>query len=212
ITFSTGYVIRELFLVVYLSCTIVGVLLFNNPPSTWPPFFDAPFHSDSLHYYWAKGWHQLLRRTFVVCGGRPGMWVCKKLRIPKGVGLVLGTFAVCAVCHELPFYTLGGGLDWRTPAFFFLAGCVVVGERAWRKVTGYMVRGPIGRMWVFFFAMTVGQLISDSFHKRGLGGSVIVPIIISPTRRLIFPFIRDCIEKWEPGWASWVRDFISDIK
>ena len=161
----SGYVLREMFLVVYLSCTLFGVAILNNPPQAWPPIFDSPYRSTSLHRFWAAGWHQILRRTFMVCGGLPGEWVGRKLGLRKGLGLLVGTFLGSSLYHEAPFYILNrGGFDWRMPGFFMMHGFFVFVERVWRRTTGRMVGGWNGWVWGCFVTLVLGRSLSKSFQ------------------------------------------------
>ena len=61
----------------------------------WPPIFDNPWASQSLHELWGKRWHQLLRRTFLVCGGYPGYWIA------GNTGMILGSFFASGMFHQI---------------------------------------------------------------------------------------------------------------
>ncbi|KIJ54875.1 hypothetical protein M422DRAFT_152442 [Sphaerobolus stellatus SS14] len=208
----TGYVLREIFMTVYLACTIIGVLIFRNPPSTWPPIMDAPYRSQSLHRFWSQGWHQILRRVFMVTGGIPGELLGRRLGLRRGIGTLFGVFIVSSLYHELPFYTLGRGeFDWKMPAFFMMHGCFLFVERMWKKLTGKPVGGMVGWLWGAFVTLILGRNLSDSWHQRGFGGSLVIPPSISPARKFFFPLLYALLKKMCPEVVSRIADYISTI-
>jgi hypothetical protein len=191
----------------YDLASLIGVMFLRDPPSAWPPILDDPWSSDSLHTFWAKRWHQLLRRTFVVLGGYPGKFIA------GNIGAVLGTFIASGLFHESTMYAMGRGFDSRVPVFFAMQGPLLVLERVWRMTTGRMVGGWPGRLWVYFVIFVLGQPMCrcivrfatlfanqtdavDAWHMRGLGGGMVIPPIISPVRMILFPSISSIIERW----------------
>jgi hypothetical protein len=189
------------FSMVYDLITLFAVAVLGHSPSAWPPVMDNPWASQSLHEFWAKRWHQLFRQTFLVFGGIPGR------KIGGDVGLVLGTFLASGLFHECTILAMGCKWDSRVPLFFLLQGGSVIGERVWKKVTGRRVDGLLGRLWVYFDIMILGQPLGscfmsccalwlcsrrvipavDAWHRRGLGGGMIIPPWISPARLLLVP-------------------------
>ncbi|KZT25386.1 hypothetical protein NEOLEDRAFT_1133759 [Neolentinus lepideus HHB14362 ss-1] len=172
------------FQMVYDLCTLVDVGLLGHSPSAWPPIMENPWATDSLHGFWAKRWHQIFRRIFLVCGGYPGYFVGGR------VGMVLGTFAASGLYHELAIYAMGRGLDHRVTIFFALQGVMVILEKVWRVATGRRVGGWWGRLWCYFVIIVLGQPAIDAWHVRGLAGGMVIFPIISPTRRILFPLLR----------------------
>ena len=147
----TGTALVVGFSMVYDLITLFAVAVLGHSPSSWPPVMDSPWAAQSLHEFWAKRWHQLLRQTFLVFGGIPGR------KIGGDVGLVLGTFLASGLFHECTILAMGREWDSRVPLFFLLQGGSVIGERIWKKVTGRRVDGVLGRMWVYFDIMILGQ-------------------------------------------------------
>ena len=145
------------FSMVYDLITLFAVAVLGHSPSAWPPVMDNPWASQSLHEFWAKRWHQLFRQTFLVFGGIPGR------KIGGDVGLVLGTFLASGLFHECTILAMGGKWDSRVPVFFLLQGGSVIGERVWKKVTGRRVEGLLGRLWVYFDIMILGQPLGSCF-------------------------------------------------
>ena len=206
----TGTMLLAGFEAVYALTTLIGVGLINQSPLLWPPFLDHPFSSDSLTIFWAKRWHQFLRRLFVIFGGYPGYWLGGLIskEVAK-VAMVFGIFTASGLYHELTTYTMGRGFDKNITLFFVWHAFATLGERVWYKVTGRKVQGWIGLFWVYFCIMILGQPCSESpyklfllslliahiiqvnaWHLRGLGGSILIPKFLSPTRTLLWPILR----------------------
>ncbi|KAF8523723.1 hypothetical protein BU17DRAFT_43596 [Hysterangium stoloniferum] len=187
--YSTATMLQYMLQTSYDLMTIFGVLILRQSPKVWPPIIEHPFLRDSLIDFWSTGWHQLLRQVFFIFGGFPGRWLSQKLGFGGGIGLLFGTFFASAMFHEIPFYFLGSGFDWRAPAFFMQQACFVFMERVFRRVTGRRVSGLLGVIWANFAMGILSQNMSDSWHQRGFGSSAIVPESISPTRRVILPLV-----------------------
>lgn len=202
---ATGSCILAGFKLIYDLVTIISVLLLGSSPSSWPPVTDHPWHSDSLHSFWSKRWHQVLRETFFVLGGFPGKFIAGNL------GMLFGTFIGSGLYHEFAAYTLGRGFDTLVPLFFALQAPLLLCEKGWCRYTGHRVGGLYGRLWVYFCMIILGQPLcmclcmswwmltlrafytADSWHRRGLGGGLLCPPSLSPARQLIIPFIRQSL-------------------
>ncbi|KAF8507387.1 hypothetical protein BU17DRAFT_57470 [Hysterangium stoloniferum] len=169
----------------YYIYTLIGVYIFSQPYESWPPLFDNPFASQSLHDLWAKRWHALLTRSLFVLGGWPDFWV-------SGViGLVLGSLLASGLFHEFPLYSLGHDPDWRMVAFFGIQGIGLILERLWNKATGSYVGGWYGVLWVYLFLFVLGQpLFTDSYASRGLCNGIVIPSTLSPTNRILLPLLN----------------------
>lgn len=101
----------------YTFMTLVATLLFKL--STWlhfpksilelfnplyfPPMFNSPHKANSLRDFWGKRWHLMLQRFFLTSGGKPMVWIAKKIEakpdIQRLAGL-FGTFAASGLLHE----------------------------------------------------------------------------------------------------------------
>jgi hypothetical protein len=186
------------FAMCYDLLTLICVGFLHDPPSFWPPVMEDPWSSDSLHIFWAKRWHQLLRRTFMVLGGYPGKYIA------GNIGAVFGTFIASGLYHECGMYGMGRGLDYRVPMFFAIQGPLLVLEKLWKMTTGRMVGGWPGQVWVYFVIFVLGQPmrayivrhgalsanqigVVDSWHMRGLGGGMVIPPALSPVRVILHP-------------------------
>lgn len=153
----TGAALVAGFGMVYDLMTLLAVAVLGHSPSAWPPVMDNPWAAQSLHEFWARRWHQLLRQTFLVFGGIPGR------KIGGDVGLVLGTFLASGLFHECTILAMGREWDSRVPLFFVLQGGSVIGERIWKKLTGRRVDGVLGRLWVYFDIIILGQPLGSCF-------------------------------------------------
>lgn len=142
------------FSLVYQLLSLSGVLILGQTPSQWPPLFEAPWAAPSLHEFWGKSWHQLLRQTFFIMGGKP----LGALLGPNG--LVLGTFLGSGLYHSWALYAMGMGTDWSCISFFVLQGVGMTLERVWRGVSGKRMDGWFGIAWVWVWTMGGGQICS----------------------------------------------------
>ncbi|KAF8510520.1 hypothetical protein BU17DRAFT_55313 [Hysterangium stoloniferum] len=175
----------------YYIYTLIGVYILSQPYESWPPLFDNPFASQSLHDLWAKRWHALLTRSLFVLGGWPGQRIVRFLGIRGDIGLVLGSLLASGLFHEFPLYSLGNDLDWRIVAFFGIQGIGLILERLWNKATGTYVGGWYGVLWVYLFLFVLGQpLFTDSYASRGLCNGVVIPSTLSPTNRILLPLLN----------------------
>ncbi|KZS93639.1 hypothetical protein SISNIDRAFT_64471 [Sistotremastrum niveocremeum HHB9708] len=187
VQFATGIAFIMGFGMVYDLLTLFCVGLLMHSPTSWPPLFDKPWATTSLHDFWAKRWHQILRQTFLVFGGFPGK------RIAGDAGLVIGTFLASGLFHDLSMYCMGQGTSWVVVLFFLSQAFGMISERMWRKITGKRVGGWPGRVWTYLCVVGLGQPCIDTWHRRGLGGGLVIPPMLSPTRR-IFPLFQRIFE------------------
>ncbi|KAJ7600686.1 hypothetical protein C8J56DRAFT_1157003 [Mycena floridula] len=193
----TGTALLAGFHMCYHLITLLAVTILNSSPKSWPPVMGNPWRSESMHDLWAKDWHQLLRQTFLVFGGYPGRKLAGYIWEPLAdLGMLLGTFIASGLFHELSTYafTSGSGFDHTVTVFFASQGPILVGEKLWRKFTGRRVGGIYGRLWVYSVMFIGAQCLVDSWHKRGLGGGMIIPPLISPARYL-FPLISIIVNR-----------------
>lgn len=91
------------------------ILRLSNPilaffdPKLCTPLFGRPLESDSLGFFWAKAWHQLLRRPATVCAGVPLSQLVRKMGLGKNwqrvVGL-FGSFFLVGFLHEFAIHSV----------------------------------------------------------------------------------------------------------
>lgn len=152
ILFFSGAAMSAGFESLYSLGTLIGVGIFGQSPTAWPPLTSNPFAADSIGDFWARRWHQTLRRTFVVMGGIPGGWIAGRL------GFVMGVFIASGLFHEFGAYAIGRGMDHRVTLFFTLQGVGVILEELWKRATGYRVGGWGGRIWAYCVMVCLGQM------------------------------------------------------
>ncbi|KAF9242514.1 hypothetical protein BU15DRAFT_43748, partial [Melanogaster broomeanus] len=184
INLATGACLVAGFEMTYGFITIFALTVLSSTPEMWPPIMDDPWRPDSLHIFWAKRWHQALRETFFVYGGFLGKWLAGNM------GMLFGTFIGSGLYHELSAYALGKGFDWDVMLFFIVQAPLILLEKLWHRVTGHRVGGIYGSLWVYFCVLVTGQLLANSWYSRGLGGALIIPSAISPSRQLLIPLLR----------------------
>ncbi|KAF8310985.1 hypothetical protein DL93DRAFT_2083933 [Clavulina sp. PMI_390] len=188
-------------------------VLCGSSPAGWPPLFDNPWASTSLHDLWGRRWHQLFRRSFLVGGGYPlaivvdwATAVVKRrptttihgVRAKRAslhpTAIAIGTCLASGLVHNWDYY---GQRQGRTPgfttiAFFAAQGFALALEREWKRATGKTVGGLWGWLWVFFWMVIVAQPFLEDWHQLGFLDSLFVPPEHSPTRLFIIPFIHEC--------------------
>lgn len=175
----TGTSLLSGFIMVYTLITLIAVGLLGSEPRNWPPVMDGPWTADSMHIFWARRWHQFLRRTFVVYGGYPGKWLTesaarcftggKNTRTVTTVGetgSVFGVFLASGLFHELSIYSMNRGFRLAPIVFFVAQAFVLLGERVWRTVTGRRVGGRWGIMWVWTIMFVAAQPMSECLFSN----------------------------------------------
>jgi len=146
----------------YDVAAVLDVALLGRSPSSWPVLFGRPWRAESLHDVWAKEWHQLSRRTFLVPLGY-------SLRALFGTpGMMFGAFLASGLYHNLMLIGDGQpGLDIPTVSFFVLQAVGVTLERLARQITGRKVGGWLGNVWVIAFLLVTVQPFARVWLDRG---------------------------------------------
>ena len=132
--------------------TLIGVGVLDQSPAAWPPLTCNPFAADSVGDFWARRWHQTLRRTFLVMGGLPAGWIAGR------PGMIMGTFIASGLFHEFGVYVIGRGIDHTVTMFFTMQGVAVILEGLWRSATGRRVGGWPGRIWTYTFMVPLAEM------------------------------------------------------
>ncbi|TFL05271.1 hypothetical protein BDV98DRAFT_589967 [Pterulicium gracile] len=183
ITVLSGWHMFTGFMAIYDLATLFCVSILHSSPSSWPPALQSPFKSDSLHKFWARSWHQLLRQSFLIYGGYPGLWLAG----PAGMGA--GVFLASGLVHECSVYMVDAerGWEWWPVGFFMLQSAGLIGEKAFTGMSGRRVGGWAGRVWGYAWVLGTVQFVFDSWYRRGLRGGLVitVPPRFSPVHYLI---------------------------
>lgn len=188
----TGSAIILGFEMVYYLVTLIAVGLLDSDPIYWPPVLDGPHRAHSMHQLWSTSWHQMLRNTFITYGGIPGLVLGRAIgravggkkgaKTLGGILAVVGTFFASGLFHEVSMSAMGRGWDNAPIIFFAIQAPILFLERGWRAVTGRRVGGWPGRLWVYFVMFVLAQPMVNSWHRRGLGGGLVIPPFASPTK------------------------------
>lgn len=180
----TGSALVAGFNMVYDIITFFAVGLLNSSPQNWPPVMDDPWHADSMHRFWSKDWHQLLRRTFLIYGGYPARYLSrffstllfrvfgaksnskstrqvKVTLVLEDVASVFGIFLASGLWHECTMYAMGRGFEWAAIVFFIGQAALLIGERLWKKLSGRRVAGLWGRVWVYLVIFVGPQMMGE---------------------------------------------------
>ncbi|KZS92546.1 hypothetical protein SISNIDRAFT_429221 [Sistotremastrum niveocremeum HHB9708] len=176
LTFLTGLSVYTAVNTLYQFFTLIGVIIFRQNQSQWPPLFNSPIHATSLADYWGKRWHQLFRRNFLIIGGKPMHFLFGK------IGGAFGVFLVSALLHDLGMWCMGRGMEFETVGVYFLIqGLGMVIEAAIEAQSGIKFSGRWGKLWVYAWVVPSANILSDAWHRRGLAGSTFIPDPIRPT-------------------------------
>ncbi|KAL4071676.1 hypothetical protein V8B97DRAFT_2023805 [Scleroderma yunnanense] len=128
----------------YHSLAIICIVIFHQHPSQWPPLFDKPWLSTSLSEFWGRRWHQVLRYHFSLLGGIPLSYIFGR------AGLVLGTFLLIGLFHDIKIRAVGRGSSSLVEVgFFVMNGVGILLERVWAKARDCRVHGAYGWIWTF---------------------------------------------------------------
>lgn len=104
---EVGYSLLTLFasavyqIATWLKCSEDILDLCN--PLYFPPMFHSPHKASSLADFWSNRWHTALQRCFLFGGGKPLVWIAKKIgassKEQRLAGL-FGIYAASAFLHE----------------------------------------------------------------------------------------------------------------
>ncbi|KAK0183843.1 hypothetical protein F5146DRAFT_988778 [Armillaria mellea] len=142
----------------YDAATLIGVLVFHQDPTEWPPLFDDPWLSTSLSQFWARRWHQALKHTYVSFG------------VPAAgrVGVVLGSFTASALIHYLGVWGMGHRAQfWDSGCLFLVSALGVLVEGAWGREVG----GMWGWMWTMCWLLFWSNYLVDAWAQAGMIGA-----------------------------------------
>jgi hypothetical protein len=169
----------------YHVATLIAIVVFQQPPSLWPPISDQPYRSTSLNQFWSTRWHQSFRDVFIRCGSTPLSYLFGK------TGGILGAFLISGILHDLGCWGMGQGTDIKSiSGFFLMNGIGILLEHVYRSTTGKRVEGIGGQIWTNAWLVGWGSLLVNAWFERGLAASRFWPLHASPAfnaHRLLFP-------------------------
>ena len=185
VSLLSGLVIYCAIQVGYDFCTLIGIILFRQYPSQWPPIFNEPWRSTSLSEFWAQRWHQLFRHCFITIGGRPFAWLIGRS------GVVMGVFLTSGLLHDLGMWGMGRGMEfWSVSGFFLMMGIGVLVEGMWKSISGEKTRGWVGWTWTMFWVIGWSHILADAWFRRGLAGSTFIPESSRPSKIFVYHMLR----------------------
>jgi hypothetical protein len=147
----------------YYFIGFIAMVVFGQVGEQWPPLFQAPWKGTSLGEYWGVRWHQVFKRSFIVCSAKPAALLFGR------AGGVLGAFFLSGIMHDFGMWGAGVGTELSSVTFFFFmmgVGCVL--EVFWRQKTGFKVQGPLGWLWTMMWMFFWGSWVVDAWARRGL--------------------------------------------
>lgn len=147
-----------------------------------------PHLATSVARFWTKCWHALFARPFRFIAYEPAQRLVERVNPgSRSLGQIVGTLAVFALSGIMHDYGIGAGVgpavgdDGRTracrllesTAWFLSQGIVcvrstvaqfslssIVLERAFTRLTGRRVDGPIGRIWTIGWIVGSGSILA----------------------------------------------------
>ncbi|PFH52915.1 hypothetical protein AMATHDRAFT_55783 [Amanita thiersii Skay4041] len=180
ICFICGLVIYNAIQLSYHFATLVGILIFQQQPSQWPPLFEDPWLATSLTGFWARYWHQLFRDSFIYLGFKPMSYIAGR---PAGT---LGAFFVSSILHVLGLWGMGKGTEFSSiSTFFMMNGVGIIVEHAWKRLTGRKVGGFFGWIWLVVWTVGWSNFLFDVYSRKGLISSIFFPDALRPSRLLL---------------------------
>ena len=187
ISFFAVFTIYAIVQMLYDACTIVGVLVFRQDLTQWPPAFDAPWRATSLIDLWGRRWHQFYRRIVLIQGGYPLSFIFGRM------GFIVGAFLSSGVIHYIALASLNARLEpWRLIVGFGMMAPGIFVERAFKQLTGRRVGGVVGWIWTMAWFLLWGNLIVDACARAGMFEIFEVSESVVPgqrvTRRLVANF------------------------
>ncbi|KAJ7170573.1 membrane bound O-acyl transferase family-domain-containing protein [Mycena crocata] len=175
ITCLVGFLIYGAIQIGHDAFSLIGVTVFRQSPSEWPPIFDSPWFSTSLTEFWAARWHQVFRQDFITIGAKP-----LTLMAGRGAG-VLGAFFMSGTLHYVGLWGMGKGSDVKVVFFFLFMGAGVITEGCLKRFLGIRVHGWLGWIWSCAWIVGFGHLMADPWCRSGLMGSVFLPQAARPS-------------------------------
>ncbi|KAJ7690228.1 membrane bound O-acyl transferase family-domain-containing protein, partial [Mycena rosella] len=169
------------FSLVHSTASIVCVALRVSRPCDWPPLFGSLADMRSVRTFWARGWHQLLRRTLSAHGNYFAHTV---LRLPPKSTLsycvkVCTGFALSGLAHYLSDIVAVHPGRSGSLLFFCLQPVAIALEMLVAWCAPSAGHWTLGYLWVFaWFALTL-PIMQDPLIQAGeLSSRVEVSLIM----------------------------------
>ena len=170
---------------VYDFGAVIGVLVFQQDPSQWPPVFDSPWRATSLSEFWGRRWHQSMRHMFIV--------TAYPLHVLFGrTGGIIGAFLSSALTHHLLLLMINDRTEmWRMLVGFGMMALGVLIERASYQATGRKVGGVVGWVWTMTWLLVWGSVTVDGFVRSSMFMPKSGVYSLVPVRMLIDNLVID---------------------
>jgi len=156
----------------------------------WPPLMRPPHLATSVGRFWTKCWHALFATPFRFIAYDSSLRVVERLSPGnRALGQLVGTLAVFTLSGLMHDYGIGAGVGpptggklpprpWRTfesTAWFLAQGVVIILERAFTRITGRRIDGPIGRIWTIGWMIGSGSILARFWLDHRLADGIADP-------------------------------------
>ncbi|OAV91663.1 hypothetical protein PTTG_06510 [Puccinia triticina 1-1 BBBD Race 1] len=164
----------------------------------YPPLFNDLHMRESLIAFWSRGWHAIFRRNIIFCGWNPMEYLFSGFGkdTAKTAGM-MGGMIFSGIFHEYLIAAVSE-IDWKFPTvlMFTLCGAGMVAEVQFKRRTGRLVKGLLGRWWLVLVIGAYGKHMVESWMARGLGRSDMPPPRLWTWPRFLVPFSGLLPERW----------------
>ncbi|KAH9818761.1 hypothetical protein DFH28DRAFT_91002 [Melampsora americana] len=145
-------------------------------PRYFPSILNSPHKSDSLAHFWSKGWHTVPQRLFLTIGGKPMVWIMKKLggsERSQRLARMFGVFASSAVIHEYMAFSVARRWNptlristWYPASivYFMLQPFAILVEPLVIPLIPKRIGG--GMLWVWAFGLLTAPPFQDQFLSK----------------------------------------------
>ncbi|GAA5843709.1 hypothetical protein JCM11251_003471 [Rhodosporidiobolus azoricus] len=139
-----------------------------NPFTLLDPLslFTSSDGPESVHAFWAKGWHDLLSLDISHFSFLPVLSVTRSRLLAA-----LSAFLFSGLLHAVSLHAVGLGPGYKAMmSVFLIQGAAVCGEHGWEGWTWRRVGGRWGKAWTLLVVGASGVLLTELFISRGFLG------------------------------------------
>ena len=169
---------------------LIGIIVFRQEPTQWPPVIQAPWLATSVRDFWSRRWHQLFRRSFITLGGWPLSFLFGR------VGYISGSFLASGIFHYITVVMFNGTVEtWWMPFSFGMMAIGIVLEDVFASLMGRKVGGWKGWLWTMVWVLVWGSMIVDGFARAGMFSSSTMLDSAPPAQAVVVHYMS-AFDRW----------------